>query len=76
MIAITINATAIGNYLVQFTAPAMTGETGITGVKFYPVENILNGKHLQTVDLCFTYHKNQKSDGESAKSATLKDKSK
>ena len=25
----------------------MAEETGMTGVKFYPVENILNGKHLQ-----------------------------
>ena len=38
---------AIDNYPVQFTTPAMTEETGMTGVKFYPVENILNGKHLQ-----------------------------
>lgn len=76
MIAIKINAMAIGNYLVRFTAPAMTRETGITGVKFYPVQKILNGKHLQTVDLCFTYHKNQKSDGESAQSTSLKDESK
>ena len=47
MIAIKINAMAIDNYPVQFTTHAMTEETGMTGVKFYPVENILNGKHLQ-----------------------------
>ena len=45
--AIKLNAMAIDNYPVQFTTPAMTGETGMTGVKFYPVENILNRKHLQ-----------------------------
>ena len=38
---------AIENYPVQFTTHAMTEETGMTGVKFYPVENILNGKNLQ-----------------------------
>ena len=38
---------AIENYPVQFTTHAMTEEPGMTGVKFYPVENILNGKHLQ-----------------------------
>ena len=47
MIAIKINAMAIGNYLVQFTTPAMTGEKGMTGGKFCPIENILNGKHLE-----------------------------
>lgn len=51
---------AIENYPVQFTTHAMTEETGM----------------IITVDLSSTYHKNQKSDGESAQSATLKDKSK
>ena len=53
----------IDNYPVQFTTPAMTGETGMTGVKFYPVENILNGKHLQLLlDRRFMLHLPQESE--------------
>ena len=55
---------AIDNYPVQFTTPAMTEE------------NIYNYYLIITVDLSSTYHKNQKSDGESAQSATLKDRGK
>ena len=56
---------AIGNYLVQLTTPAMTGEKGITRVKFYPVENILNGKHLELLldnNRRFTSHLPQESE--------------